>query len=405
MLNSTTKLLQRHYLSQRLLPRIPLQYHINYFCSNNKSFLPTSIEPVLLNWYLAFLLNGTIETGILETIPKEESISIDDICNKCQTSMNITYKTLRFMSSMGYTKEIKHKYFIHTDKSLDLCKNGNAYYTFKQFMDIDLYPSRYRFDEYLRGKSFEEINGKSLLELLNKNPSKRENLSGILKEITMRANEPELIESHHFDFNDKNKYKKVIDLGGGIGELMYHLCNKYKHIDGYVFEQEKYIENAKQYWLHALKINIDNIDNLKFIKGDLLNQDDVNKYCKDCDVIIMKRVIHDYDDEKCAQILTNIRNAINIENHKKNIEDKVLLICDLALKDDLNDKSDLTEKLIDLEMGFVLNWKERRISQFDELFKNHGFQRIDGYPKQLANIDITAFKPCLQHIPSSFLSN
>ena len=110
-----------------------------------------------------------METGILETIPKykEESISIDDICDQCNTSKDITYKTLKFMSSMGYTKEVKDGYFVHCDNSLELCQGGNAYYTLNLFMDNDLGHGRYKFAEYLKGKPFDALNGKSFLEVLH----------------------------------------------------------------------------------------------------------------------------------------------------------------------------------------------------------------------------------------------
>ena len=358
-----------------------MQYR--YF-SDVKSYLPSSIQPVLLHWYLAIMLKGCIETGIFEKIPKDEDecISIHDLCKQCRTQYDITYKSLRYMSSFGYTKEMKHGYLCHTNESLELCQDGNAYHTLQHFMDID--QNKLNFAGYLKGGTFENMNGNPLLEIMNNDHKKRQNLSGTFKEIALTSNEAELLDKDkHFDFSE---YQKVIDLGGGIGELMFDIVNKYNHIEGYILEQEKHIQQAKQYWLHSWKIDIDKLDNLSFVKGDLFNQQDITRYCKDCDVIIMKRVLHDFDDEKCLKVLRNIRNAMVDE------KGKILLICDLVLSDDLNNPSDLGAKFIDLEMRYLLNWKERRLSEFDSLLNQCGFNRIDGYPKCLANIHVNAYE-------------
>ena len=52
-------------------------------------FYPKSIEPVLLNWWLAFILRGSSECGIFDVIPTDldndnnvSYISLEDICNQ-----------------------------------------------------------------------------------------------------------------------------------------------------------------------------------------------------------------------------------------------------------------------------------------------------------------------------------
>ena len=288
------------------------------------------------------------------------------------------------MSSLGYTKESRDGCFTHTDQSLDLCVGGNAHFTFNNFLDADHSRGKSKFAEYLKGATFQDLNeGNSLLDLLNNDNQKRANLSGALMELQMTASEPELLQKKHFDFSN---YSKVIDLGGGTGELMYHIVSSYDNINGIVFEQEKYIQTAKDYWMNVHNINMDQMDNMKFVVGDLFNETDVMTHCKDCDVIVMKRVIHDFEDEECGKILRNIKNAMG------NDKNKVLLICDLVLSDALNDMTDIGAKMMDLEMGYLLNWKERRLSQFDKMFEQHGFLRIDSYPRPLANIHVLAFK-------------
>ena len=161
----------------------PIQYSKRLFCTkkypitsssiNTKTdlnaynkmhkYYPSALQPVLLNWYLAFILKGAIDTGIFDIIPYDDNnnnnnnhISINDICNKCNIEKDITYRALRFMSSMGYTKEIsinnEKGYFIHTKESSEFRKNGgNSYYSLKFYLDPYVANGRFKFDEILRG--------------------------------------------------------------------------------------------------------------------------------------------------------------------------------------------------------------------------------------------------------------
>merc|ERR1712176_586759 len=128
------------------------------------------------------------------------------------------------------------------------------------------------------------------------------------------------------------------------------------------------------------------MQNMSFVVGDLFNESDVLTHCKDCDVIMMKRVIHDFDDEKCGKVLKNIKQAMGDDKNKR------LLICDLVLNDALNDNSDIGAQMLDMEFGYVLGWKERRLLQFDSLLEQNRFERVDGYPRPLANIHILAYR-------------
>eukprot|EP01084_Bolivina_argentea_P025962 48262_1 len=355
-----------------------------------------SLQPVLLNWYLTFILKGAMDTGILDTIPNEidnnnsvDCISVTDLCNKCNIEQDITYRALRFMSSMGFTKEVKKGYFIHTKESVDLCKNGAAYYSFKFYVDPYHTNARFKFGEMLRGihgfhDIHKSIHGESCFDRLS-DDNARQIVWGLHDEMRASAKEPELIENRHFDLSDKDKYKKIIDIGGGIGELIYHICSKNEHIQGIVFDKKETINDAKQHYLSSIERDHYVDINMDFVEGDFFNENDVIKYCKDCDVIVLKRIIHDWSDEKCTKILQNIRKSIGSKS-------SVLLICDLVLNDELNDYMDLGYKLLDLELFYLLNGKERRLSEFDQLLQKCGFMRIDGYPKTLASIHIMAFQ-------------
>eukprot|EP01084_Bolivina_argentea_P080349 145570_1 len=394
-------LLMAHFLTQisRRTFCSPRQSNNLNNVYNNKmpAYFASSIQPVILNYMLGYVLAGATRIGIFDCIPQDEdkSISIDNICKICETEKDITYRTLRYMSSMGFTEEIfvddTHGYFKHTKESLDLCKDGAAYYTTLCVFDKMYVNSTSQFDEYLKGKKFEDLtpHNETFYDMLNHNADSRKWLWGTMKEMSQNAKEPALIEKEHFDFSDNCKYKKVIDIAGGMGDIIQDICKKYNHIEGVVFEQKKTIVDAKQYWLDQHNIDIDKeMPNMHFVEGDFFDENDIIKHCKNCDVIIMKYITHNWNDNDNEKILKNIRKSIEINNNN-NI---VLLICDSVLSEQLNQPNDLPYKWLDLWMQIVLNGKERRLSDFDHLFTKCGFERIDGYPKTFSSMNITAFK-------------
>jgi len=191
-----------------------------------------------------------------------------------------------------------------------------------------------------------------------------------------------LVTNKHFNFSG---YKKVIDMGGGFGDNVFSICSENRQIQGIIFEMDGIIDAGKSYWNNK-RIDI-NEYNMSYVCGDFFSKDDVYKYCNDCDVITMKRILHDWTDDECTVILNNISHAMGSDNSKR------LLICDAIIGDELNNTYDLGYKLLDIEIGYILTGKERTLKEFDALLGECGFNRCDGYPKSLANLHVTAYQP------------
>eukprot|EP01084_Bolivina_argentea_P265137 449302_1 len=371
---------------------------INKNDEDNKinQYFPMSIQPILLNFYLAFFLRASIDTGIFDAIPKDEneSISIEDICKQCNLDKDITYRCLRYMSSMGYTKEVKvgdkSGFFHHTKESADLRKDGQAYYTLRAFIDPFWKNSWFQFSDYLKHTygngpdTFEKLNGQSYWDRIANNEMARKDLYGTLNELNELQTETEInnvITDYISDIDINNR--NIIDIGGGIGELIYDICVKDKHINGTLFDLDTTIEEASKVFADK-----DEIENLKLVSGDFFNEDDVIKYGTDCNVFMLKRVIHDWDDEKNILILNNIRKAIG--NDTKN---KILLIFDAVLTDELNNSCDLGLKALNIMLYMGHCAKERQLSEYDALFKKTKFKRDPSYPKPFSNLNVIKCYP------------
>lgn len=87
------------------------------------------------------------------------------------------------------------------------------------------------------------------------------------------------------------------------------------------------------------------------------------------DAILLKWILHDWDDEECIKILKNCKEAIpSKENGGK------VIIIDMVM-DNLkgDDKSYETQFLIDVLVMVVLPGKERSEEEWAKLFSDAGF--------------------------------
>ena len=100
------------------------------------------------------------------------------------------------------------------------------------------------------------------------------------------------------------------------------------------------------------------------VAGDMFKSETIPQ----ADAYILKEVIHNWNDEKCIEILKSIRDANKIEM-KKVIT--VFIFESVILS---NGKSDLEAHILDLEMLLVLGSKERTLDEHINILKKSGYE-------------------------------
>ncbi|KAH7576892.1 hypothetical protein JRO89_XS01G0171800 [Xanthoceras sorbifolium] len=145
--------------------------------------------------------------------------------------------------------------------------------------------------------------------------------------------------------------RSLVDVGGGIGGMISEVVKSYPHIKGINYDLPHVIATAPVY------------DGVSHIAGDMFH------HIPNADALLLKWVIHDWDDEACVKILINCRKAIPEKNGK-------LIIVDVVLQPDGNELFDDTGLAFDLQM-MVNNpgGKERTELQWKKLLEEGGFPR------------------------------
>ncbi len=92
----------------------------------------------------------------------------------------------------------------------------------------------------------------------------------------------------------------LMDVGGGVGELMSAILKKYPSMRGIVFDLPHCAERARQN-LAAAGL----AERAEFIGGSFFESVPAR-----ADAIILKSIIHDWNDERCVRILQNCHSAL-----------------------------------------------------------------------------------------------
>ncbi|CAL0312072.1 unnamed protein product [Lupinus luteus] len=164
--------------------------------------------------------------------------------------------------------------------------------------------------------------------------------------------------------------ESLVDVGGGTGMVTKLINEAFPHMKCVVFDQPQVVANCSAN------------ENLSFVGGDMF------KSIPSADAILLKWVLHDWDDELSLKILKNCKEAIS----HKGKEGKVIII-DIAI-DEESDDHELTELKLDydLVMLTMFNGKEREKKEWENLIYEAGFSNYKITP-------ICGFKSLIEVYP------
>ncbi|KAG4959854.1 hypothetical protein JHK87_036490 [Glycine soja] len=162
----------------------------------------------------------------------------------------------------------------------------------------------------------------------------------------------------------------LVDVGGGTGVVTRLISETFPHLKCTVFDQPQVVAN------------LTGNENLNFVGGDMF------KSIPSADAVLLKWVLHDWNDELSVKILKNCKEAIS----GKGKEGKVIII-DIAI-DEVGDDREMTELKLDydLVMLTMFNGKEREKKEWEKLIYEAGFSNYKIIP-------ICGFKSLIEVYP------
>jgi hypothetical protein len=161
----------------------------------------------------------------------------------------------------------------------------------------------------------------------------------------------------------------VVDVGGGRGGLLHAVLSRNDGLTGVLLDHESVVADHR---LNAADIS----GRWETMAGDFFTDMPAG-----ADVYMLKRILHDWDDDHCVRLLQNCRRAMADEG-------RILVIDTVVPQGNDPDPS----KLSDLAMMIVFDGKERTEDELSELFSAAGLKlsRVFAPPGSLSIVEAVA---------------
>ncbi|WP_425615541.1 methyltransferase [Anatilimnocola sp. NA78] len=199
--------------------------------------------------------------------------------------------------------------------------------------------------------SFRKVYGEGVFDYLGKHPEQAKVFDAAMTSI--HGKETALMA----DAYDFGQLGTICDVGGGNGSTLATILQRNPKLKGVLFDLPHVVERAQPNLATAGVV-----DRCQLVGGSFFEKIDVQ-----ADAIMMRHIIHDWDDAKCITILKNCRAALGPEG-------KVLVVESVVPTG--NEPGFV--KWLDLTMLVIPEGKERTEVEYRELFASAGLklQRI-----------------------------
>ena len=155
----------------------------------------------------------------------------------------------------------------------------------------------------------------------------------------------------------RSRIATLVDVAGGHGSLLAMILKRNPRLRGVLFDLPPVIDRAKK----DRHVTVRGIaDRCTLAPGDFFAS-----VPRGGDAYLLKYILHNWDDDRCVEILANCRDAMNANG-------RVLVADPVIAPGNRRDWS----KLVDIQMMVVVRGRERTAAEFATLFKRAGLKLV-----------------------------
>ncbi len=304
---------------------------------------------IIMSKWVSKSVHAAASLGIADLLLDGEK-NIESLSEITGSDPDMLYRLLRALAGVGIFTEVKEKIFANTPMSETLTENRLKYVSMMFESDCHCKTWDNLLFSVKKGRSsFEEVFGENAFLWLSKHPDQAEYF--------YRANGAKSFIvngtiAKGFDFS---RFRKIIDVGGGHGELMTAITEICPGISGVVADLPEVVKRGRERMKKSdnKRIVFESCDFFKAIP-------------EGCDLYIMSNILHDFDNKRAKVILDNLSCIMSNDNH--------LLVVEAIIPEG-NGFS--VAKFLDLEVFLMGEGRERTLVEFDQLFSASGFKIIN----------------------------
>ncbi|KAJ4813408.1 O-methyltransferase [Rhynchospora pubera] len=215
---------------------------------------------------------------------------------------------------------------------------------------------------------FEKVyDGKTFWELAKENPEFGKSFNDSMASLSNSLMR-ELIASYPHIFDGLNN---LVDVGGGTGTAVKFIVEAFPRLRCTVFDLPHVVAKALK------------SESFDVVGGDMFEK------IPPADVIFLKNVLHDWNDEDCVRILKRCKEAIESNNNGG----KVIAV-DIIIGLESNDPiATETSLLHDISMMVLFGSKERNKQEWHDIIIRAGYSDYKIYPVQLGIYSVVELYP------------
>lgn len=310
---------------------------------------PIQMLQLISGFWIARSVYVLAKLGIADLI-NDESKTADELATATGAHGPSLFRVLRALASVGVITQGAENRFGGTPLSQTLCSGPGSMRSFAMTeLGEEHYPAwgELLYSVRTGGIAFDKAFGEPCWEFFRKNPENAQIFNDAMSGMTTQAN-----EAIHavYDFAGINT---IVDVGGGHGGLITGILKKNPQMRGILFDAPQVIEGAK--------VSLQNsgvADRCQFVSGDFFKSVPGGG-----DAIVMKWIIHDWNDEQSIAIMKNCRRALPANGK--------LILIDAVVP---ATSEPHFSKFIDLNMLVMTGGRERTEEEFGQLYEAAGFR-------------------------------
>jgi len=275
-------------------------------------------------------------------------------------------RLLTALSTIGICERTGQGSYALTDVGAGL--DGEAAQSFKGWaiFEAEMLSKRWSgmLESVMTDKTAAELQGLAdSFELMGRTPEHVDKFNAAMVDLT-RLVTPDILRSYDF-----SGISHLMDVGGGAGELLGSIARQNRKLRGTVFDLPRCAEAANR---HLQQIGVS--ERVEFVAGDFFKSVPAI-----ADAIILKSIIHDWNDARSISILRNCHEALPKSG-------KLLLAERLMPETPTATDEDKAHAMSDLNMLRGPGGLERTKAQYRELLAQSGFALAAIHPAGRFNL-------------------
>lgn len=313
------------------------------------------VDTILGRWKSQILYAG-VKLGVfdaMDTAPKRAY----EIAKELDLDPSLSYRLLRALASIGFLSEKEGQIFSITPMG-ELVRKDHPQ-TLRGVILLEEGTEHYAVWKHLvsmvkdgKQDGFVREYGLRIFDYLSQNPSYAQVFNYAMSSYSATHTKWVLEALKGYDFT---KIHSLCDVGGGHGHLVCNLLREHMDLKGAVLELESTIKNKELLWAEKMGM----ADRCIYLAGDMFREVPTS------DAYIMKMILHDWDDEECVKILSNIQKASPVGG-------RVLIVEHVVPGPETPHFS----KLFDIHMMCALTGRERTEKEYAALLEKAGFRYV-----------------------------